>query len=225
MQKAKKRFVIFIVCFALVAGSMALVLMYFIRDLWDPEYQERFSVWVAELGFRGVLVLFGIQIVQIVVAIIPGGPVQLVAGAAYGLWKGLAIMIAGCIVATVLIFFTVRRFGLPLVRRFFGEEVINTWGFLANEKRTALIIFIFYLIPGAPKDFLIYFGPLTRLSLLQFTVISVFGRVPVLLSSTAMGDAAMRGNWVLFFSVFGVTALAGILGIQFRDRIIQRFRE
>ena len=29
---------------------------------------------------------------------------------------------------------------------------------------------------------------------------------------------------VLFFLVFGLTAIIGILGIQFRDRIISRFK-
>ena len=61
--------------------------------------------------------------------------------------------------------------------------------------------------------------------MVQFTVISVLGRFPALLSSTIMGDAAMQGNWVLFFVVFGFTAVFGILGIHFKERIKQRFKE
>jgi hypothetical protein len=40
-----------------------------------------------------------------------------------------------------------------------------------------------------------------------------------------MGDAAMQGNWVLLIVIFGLTGLAGILGIQFRERICRRFRK
>jgi uncharacterized membrane protein YdjX (TVP38/TMEM64 family) len=225
MKKETRRFVLPLVFFVLLAGVIALVTMYFLRDLQDPEYQYLFSEWVADLGFFGMFVLLGIQILQIVVAIIPGGPVQMIAGAAYGVWKGMLIMIVGCIIATVFIFFLVKKFGVPLVRRFFGAQAMETWGFLSNSKRTAQVIFIFYLIPGTPKDFFVYLGPLTRLSLLQFTVISVFGRLPVMFSSTAMGDAAIRGNWPLFFAIFGVTALAGIFGIQFRDKIQRRLIE
>ncbi|MDR0512999.1 MAG: VTT domain-containing protein [Treponema sp.] len=223
MKKENFRLVFFLCGFVFVTGIIALFAMYFLRDLQDPQYAQQFTDWVSELGITGVLVLFAIQVTQIVVAVIPGGPVQMIAGAAYGVWKGLIIMIIGCIFATIIIFVTVRRFGVPLVKYFFGAHVMEKWSFLSNSKRTAHAIFIFYLIPGLPKDFFVYLGPLTRLSLFHFTTISVFGRLPAMLSSTAMGDAAMRGNWALFLSVFAVTAVAGILGIQFREKLIKRF--
>ena len=222
MRRVKLRFIIFLVLFLLLTVVLGLVFWPLIKNLGNPEYREMFSAWVTALGLRGVLVLFGIQVLQIVVAVIPGGPVQLIAGAVYGAWKGLLIIEAGCALATMLVFSLVRKFGLPLVRRFFGDDAISTWGFLANEKKTALVTFIVFLIPGTPKDTLTYLAPLSRLSLVQFTLISVFARFPAILSSTVMGDAAMQGNRVLFLVVFGLTALIGILGIQFRERIIKR---
>jgi len=225
MEKANRRFIMFLAFFILFSGVVALAAWPFIRDLQSPEYREMFSAWITGLGFRGVLVLLGIQILQIVIAPIPGGPVQIFAGAAYGTWGGLLIMLIGCIAATMLIFAMVRKFGLPFLKRFLGEGALNTWSFLANEKKASLLVFILFLIPGTPKSFLVYLGPLTRLSMIQFTAISVFGRFPALLSSTVMGDAAMQGNWVLFFTVFGLTAVLGILGIHFKERIKQRFKE
>ena len=224
MQKDKCRFIIFLILFFLFTGIMGLFFWSFISDLQKPEYQEAFSAWVADLGIKGVVVLFGFQILQIVVAVIPEGPVQIIAGAAYGVWGGLLIIIAGCIIATLLVFSLVRKFGLPLVKRFIGTDAINTWGFLASRKKTALITFVLFLIPGIPKDTLTYLVPLSRLSIVQFTLISVIARFPAILSSTAMGDAAMQGNRVLFIVIFGITGLAGILGIQFKERVIQRFR-
>ncbi|MCL2374270.1 MAG: VTT domain-containing protein, partial [Treponema sp.] len=190
-----------------------------------PEYQQVFGEWVAGLGFRGVLVLFFVYVVTVLVAPVPGGPVQILAGAVYGTWGGLLIMLAGWVAGTLLIFSLVGKFGLPLVRRFLGGEALDTWSFLSNEKKTSMVVFILFLIPGLPKSFIAYMGPLTNLPIVQFTVISVFGRFPALLSSTAMGDAAMQGNWPLFFVVFAITAVTGLLGIQFRERIIRRFKE
>jgi len=215
----------FLAFFIVFSGVVALLAWPFIRELQSPEYREAFSAWITGLGFRGVLILFGIMVFQVIVAPIPGGPVQIFAGAAYGTWGGLLIALAGCIVATMLIFATVRKFGLPFVKRFLGENTLTTWSFLASEKKASLLVFILFLIPGTPKSFLVYLGPLTRLSMVQFTVISVLGRFPALLSSTIMGDAAMQGNWVLFFVVFGFTAVFGILGIHFKERIKQRFKE
>ena len=223
IKQPKFRFILFLTAFFLLTGILGLIFLPFIRNLENAEYREIFSGWVAGLGVKGLLILFGIQMLQIVVAVIPGGPVQLIAGAAYGTWGGLAILEAGCFAATMTVFFMVRKFGLPFVRRFFGEDVIGAWGFLSNEKRTALVTFILFLIPGTPKDTLTYLAPLSKLSLIQFTLISVIARFPAILSSTAMGDAAMQGKKILFFVVFGITAVIGILGIQFRDKIIGKF--
>ena len=225
MEKANRRFMFFLVFFIVFSGVVALIAWPFISNLKSPEYREAFSVWITNLGFMGVFILFGIMVVQVIVAPIPGGPVQIFAGAAYGTWGGLLITLAGCIVATMLIFAVVRKFGLPFLKRFLGSDALTSWSFLSSEKKASLLVFILFLIPGTPKSFLVYLGPLTRLSMMQFTTISVLGRFPALLSSTVMGDAAMQGNWVLFFVVFGITAGLGILGIHFKERIKQRFGE
>jgi len=225
MQRANRSFFVFLLVFLILSTIASLAAWPFIRELHTPEYQEAFAAWIAELGFRGVVVLFCVQVLQVVLAPLPGGPVQILAGAVYGTWGGLGIMMAGWVAATVLIFSMVRKFGLPLLRRILGDDALKTWSFLANEKKTSMLVFILFLIPGLPKSFLVYLGPLTRLSMFQFTFISVVARFPALLSSTAMGDAAMQGNWPLFFAVFGLTAAAGIVGIHYKDRIIGRFRE
>ena len=221
-QKDKLRFIIFLVLFCLLTGVLGLIFWSLISELQKPQFQEAFSAWVSGLGLKGVFVLLGLQILQVVVSVIPGGPVQIIAGAAYGVWGGLFIIISGCTAATMLVFFMVRKFGLPLVKRFIGASALETWGFLASEKKTALVTFILFLIPGVPKDTLTYLAPLSRLSLVQFTMISIIARFPAMLSSTVMGDAAIQGNRVLFSAVFGITFLAGILGIQFKDRIARK---
>jgi len=224
MKKVKYRFIIFLILFFILTGILGLVFWPFIKNLQNPEYREMFSAWVSSLGIKGILVLFGIQVLQIVVAVIPGGPVQLIAGAAYGAWGGLLIIEIGCAFATMIVFVMVRKFGLPLIKRFFGDDVLNTWSFLKDEKKTALVTFILFLIPGTPKDTLTYLTPLSRLSLVQFTLISVFARFPAVLMSTVMGDAAVKGNWIVFAFVFALTAVIGIVGIQFRERFIERLK-
>jgi len=222
MQKANRRFVLFLIFFILLSAVVGLLFMPVISEFQDPENQERFNAWIASLGFRGVLILFGMQVLQTIVAPIPGGPVQVFAGAVYGTWKGLFIMLAGSVAATILVFSVVRKYGLPLLKRFFGDDALKNWGFLSNEKKTSLVVFILFLIPGTPKGFLTYMGPYSRLSLVQFTWVSALGRFPALLSSTAMGDAAMQGNWRLFFLIFALTAILGILGIHFKSRVMKR---
>ena len=222
-KSPKLPLIIFIIIFVAVTVVLTVLFWPFIKDLRNPEYRENFSLWVKELGFKGWFILLGLQILQIVVSFIPGGPVELIAGAAYGAWGGLGICLAGCVFSASLIFFTVKKFGLPLVKRFFGEENIKTWGFLKDVRKTTMVVFIVFIIPGTPKDMLTWLGPLSGLSLLQFVVISTFARTPAILCTTIMGDSMIQGNWIVFLMLFFFTALIGMLGILFKDKIVKKF--
>ncbi|MDR2617369.1 MAG: VTT domain-containing protein [Treponema sp.] len=213
-------FVILVLVFAAAAIALTVVFWPFIRDLGDPVYREQFSAWVTGLGIKGVAVLLGLQIVQIILAVIPGGPVELIAGAAYGALGGTAICVLGCIIASSAVFLTVKKFGLPLIRRFFGEENIRSWKFLGDSDRAARAVFIVFLIPGTPKDMLTWFAPLSGLQLHTFTAVSVFARIPAILTTAVMGDSMIQGNWVMFLSFFLATALAGMAGLKFRRKIL-----
>ncbi|MDR0313191.1 MAG: VTT domain-containing protein [Treponema sp.] len=219
MEKAKVRLIILAAIFAVGTVTLTIVFWPFIRDLQNPEYREAFSLWVQGLGFYGVLILFGIHALQMVVAIIPGGPVALVAGAAYGAWIGTAIIVAGCVFTSTIIFFMVKKFGLPLLRRFFGEKDINNWIFLKDTRKVARAVFLLFLIPGTPKDLLTWLCPITRLTLGQFVVLSTLGRIPAILTTAIMGDSMIQGNWVLSVSIFAGIAVIGFLGMWFRDKI------
>jgi uncharacterized membrane protein YdjX (TVP38/TMEM64 family) len=222
-KKSRRLLIVLVVVFAALTGILSFLFWPLIRDLRNPLYREQFTAWVTGLGFKGVLILFGFMVLQIVVAVIPGGPVELIAGTAYGAFGGFAICAAGSCAATAAVFLMVKKFGLPLVRRFFGTAVLESWSFLRNEKKAARLVFILFIIPGIPKDTLTYLAPFSRLSLLRFTGVSVFARLPAILCTTIMGDAVMEGNWLMFFCIFAFTALAGFAGIQWRDRLIRRF--
>lgn len=211
------------ILFVLTAAGLTVLFWPLIRELNDPAYREAFSAWVAGLGPGGVFILLGLQILQIVVAVIPGGPVELIAGAAYGAWGGFGICAAGCVIASSLVFAVVRKFGLPLLRRFFGDRKIKHWKFLEDAKKTAMVVFILFLVPGMPKDILTWFAPLSRLSLARFVIISVVARTPAMLSSTMMGDSMIQGDWSMVLVLFLIIGLAGLGGIQFRDKIVTMF--
>jgi uncharacterized membrane protein YdjX (TVP38/TMEM64 family) len=223
MERNRRPLLVFSILLVLTSAGLTLLFWPLIRELNDPAYREAFSAWVAGLGPGGIFILLGLQIFQIIVAIIPGGPVELIAGAAYGAWAGFGICAAGCVIASSLVFITVKKFGLPLLRRFFGEKKIKHWKFLEDAKKTAMVIFVLFLVPGMPKDILTWFAPLSRLSLARFVIISLVARTPAILSSTMMGDSMIQGNWVMVLVIFLVIGLAGLAGIQFRDKIVRAF--
>jgi uncharacterized membrane protein YdjX (TVP38/TMEM64 family) len=224
MKNSPRAGVVFFAVFFIVSAAVCLLLRPFIVNMRLNEYRERFSAWIADLGVKGVFILLGIQALQIIVAVIPGGPVEIAAGAAYGAWGGFAICILGCFIAATGIFFTVRIFGLPLVERLFGKKLTSKYRFLGNTKKVSLAIFLLFLIPGIPKDALTYIAPLGAIKPGRFLLISTSARAPAILMSTMLGSSMLRGNWALIALLFAATALAGIIGLLYGERIAGKIR-
>ena len=104
-------------------------------------------------------------IFQVFAAIIPGGPFQIGAGYAFGVWKGSLICDFATTLASVVIFLLVRRFGVSFIELFIDKEKLESIKFLKDNEKVEGILFLLFLIPGTPKDLLSYFAGLTRIKL------------------------------------------------------------
>ena len=90
----KIKFVLFIVVFiGLIALGIALM-PYFI-DLINEESRAATAQELRDEGFMGVLTVLVLQILQVVVAFIPGEVVQIMAGVIYGGIWGAVIFLTG----------------------------------------------------------------------------------------------------------------------------------
>lgn len=63
----------------------------FIMKLSTVEGQEAFKEKIDSMGVGGVLLLFGLQILQILLVVLPGEPFEVLAGMCYGAWGRLLI--------------------------------------------------------------------------------------------------------------------------------------
>ena len=92
---------------AIIIGAIAYLWPLF-RNISTTEGQMEFKQRIEDLGFLGMLMLFGLQFAQIFLVIIPGEPIEVLAGMCYGTVGGmLFITISACIITTI-IFFAVR---------------------------------------------------------------------------------------------------------------------
>ena len=82
---------------------------------------EKFRDWVDGAGPMGRIYFLGIQVLQVVVAIIPGEPVEIGAGYAFGAVEGTGLCILGTVIGSMAVYFFVRRFGIKAVEIFFPD--------------------------------------------------------------------------------------------------------
>lgn len=162
--------------------------------------------WILSFGKWSYLVLFAIVYLQVVIAILPGEPFQIAAGLAFGPIVGSLLSTLGTLLASITTFLLTRIFGYKLIEFFFSERTRSKMDLRDyNEENIERIVFIAFLIPGTPKDFLAYAVGLTPLSLLTWIRITVIARFPPIIMATLGGQALNSGN----FKTAAVTLLIG----------------
>lgn len=173
--------------------------------------------FVSDHAFVSRLAMLGINIVQVLLAFLPGEPVELASGYAFGFWEGTALCLVASGLATSMIYWATRRWGWKLVGLFFDRSLFDRFSWLKSAKRLELIMFIVFLIPGMPKDFLTYFAGLTNMRFLPVVLIATFGRIPSIVTSTIAASAVGSGNWPLVACTLVASAfLLAVGGLMYR---------
>ena len=194
-----------------VLAVMILIVALLIIKIGVPFYQtitepNAARDWILSFGKWSYLVLFAIVYLQVVIAILPGEPFQIAAGLAFGPIVGSLLSTLGTLLASITTFLLTRIFGYKLIEFFFSERTRSKMDLRDyNEENIERIVFIAFLIPGTPKDFLAYAVGLTPLSLLTWIRITVIARFPPIIMATLGGQALNSGN----FKTAAVTLLIG----------------
>ncbi len=158
------------------------------------------------------LIFIGIQFLQVIFAFIPGELVEVAAGYIYGPFFGTVLCLIGVLPATCIIFGLTRLLGHKFTSIMLDERDLKKFSFLNDEKKLTATLFLLYFFPGTPKDVITYFAGITRIKFLPFLLISVFCRIPSVLSSTLAGGALGENKFMLSVIIFGVTGVTVLLG-------------
>lgn len=211
----------------IAAASIAIFILLTIAIAWfvgRPMLQylkepEKFRAWVDSAGFMGRVYFLGIQILQVVVAIIPGEPVEIGAGYAFGAVEGTILCMLGTIIGSMAVYFFVRRFGVKAVEIFFPIEKIEKLKFLNTAKKRDALMFLLVFIPGTPKDLLGYVAPIVGITPQAWLFITSVARIPSVVTSTVGGGALGGKEYVFAIIAFAVTLLISGIGLLIYRRI------
>ncbi len=217
MKEISKKVVLSIIIVILALAFCILCLPLF-KYMVTKNFQIDLAKFVNSVGVWGMLVLFMVQCLQIVIAIIPGEPIELVAGAMYGTFGGMAICLFGILVSSGIMFYFTRKLGKEKIKHSKIYPKITKYSFLTNEKKLESMVFVLYFIPGTPKDLLVYICALTDISFKRFLILSTVARIPSVITSTMAGASFATGNHLLMIVIFIITGIAGALGIWYHNK-------
>ena len=183
---------------------------------------EKFRAWVNESGIWGMIAFVGMTVFQVIIAFVPGEPLEIGAGYAFGAFWGTLLCIIGITLGSLIVFWLVRTLGVRLLEVFFTYEKIKSLKFLQNEKRLALITFFLFFLPGTPKDLLTYFVGLTKIDFKGFLFIVAVARIPSVITSTIGGSLLGSEKYILAIIAFGITLLISVIGWVIYNKISKK---
>jgi len=200
MNHKKKANILKILILIIVVAIFVIATINFfpiIRNLTTTEGKIEFKNRIQNSGFLGMLLLFGLQVAQIFLFIIPGEPIEILAGMCYGGVGGTIFVLISSAIISTAIFFLVRILGRKFVYAFSDEEKvkkIEKSKLFQDPKKVEIIMLILFLLPGTPKDLLVYIAGLLPIKPWKFILISTLARIPSIISSTYAGEKILAGN-------------------------------
>lgn len=143
-----------------------------VMALSDPVARENLQQYFASKGIGGWLIFLVVQILQVVVAMIPGEPIEICAGLLYGpVWGTLSCML-GILIGSLIVYALVKKLGMPIVSVFIDPDRLQNLWFVRDESRFEKIAFLLFFIPGTPKDLLTWAAGLLKINPLRFFLFS-----------------------------------------------------
>lgn len=201
---------------------LSAVLTFMAYRMYKNNGMESLEKFVSSVGVWGVAIMLLLQLLQVVFAVIPGEPMELVMGALYGTLGGAALSILGALLGSVIIFVLVSFFGKGYIESFIDSDRFDKLKFLKDPTKRDVLVFILMFIPGTPKDLLTYFAPLTGIGLVKFLVISTVARIPSVISSTYVGSKFAQGSYLRSAVVFAVVGAVSLVGIYVYNKIVDK---
>jgi uncharacterized membrane protein YdjX (TVP38/TMEM64 family) len=167
--------------------------------------------------FPPELAFVGLQVVQVLVAPIPGQLVGLVSGYLFGFWLGLALTMVGLAVGTVLAIGLARLLGEGVVRRFVPKRHMARFDTLVGAGGL-WNFFLIFLLPVFPDDAACFLAGLTRLPLWQLVGVALLGRLPGMAVLAFVGASAGEGSTAAYV-VLGVALVLSVALWLFSDEV------
>lgn len=205
----KYRYLILALSIAVMAGLTLA--------LWKPltnfiENPDSLALLIEKAGIWGPVVFMLLNTVQVLLAIIPGGPFEVAAGALFGPFTGTLMCDIAMTAGGMITFFFARKFGMQFIELFVDRKEIESVKFLHSNEKYTTLLFLFFLLPGTPKDLMCYVVGLTDIKWTTWLVINFVGRFPAILLSALGGSALGEQKYGIFIATFFVIIILYFLG-------------
>jgi len=175
-------------------------------------------------GPLSVVIFIGLQIVQVLIAPIPGELNGFIGGYLYGPLMGTIYSTIGLTIGSCLAFLLARWLGMPFVEKIVTPQIIQKYDYFM-EHRGIPITFILFLIPGFPKDALSYIIGLSHMKTTTFLILCTAGRLLGTIMLSISGSYARNNQNAAMLAILGVSALITLLAYYYHEALLNLVRK
>lgn len=192
-----------------------------LAGLWGPLSQIGANpaivrAWLEPLGPLAPLAFFLLNVIQIVVAPIPGYPVQVLGGILFGLPLGSVFTVGGMVAGGTLAAWLGRRLGRPWLEQRLGAETLEHWGIIAHIDS----FWTWWLILLIPVGDIPYFlAGLTKIQLRTLALAILTSRGPFTVLIVWMGSSVADLPLMWLAWLLAGIGLLVVLGLSQRSRL------
>jgi uncharacterized membrane protein YdjX (TVP38/TMEM64 family) len=221
----------------IAAGVCALALLgyWYAKPLWLKAVsfyhliteREQVKNFVTSFGAGAPVVFVGLQILQVLFAPFPGEATGFIGGFLFGTARGFIYSSIGLTVGSWLNFSIGRFLGERYVRKHIPSVHLDRMDRFV-KRQGIIVLFVLFVLPGFPKDYLCLFLGLSAISFKVFMALAVFGRMPGTLMLSLQGAFVFEKHYKWFVLILGLCLVMVFLAYRFRENLyrwLERFNE
>jgi len=186
---------------------VVMVILYTYHFAIDNAFLPRLVIeWVViplrDLQFLGILLFFGVMVLQAIIAPIPSEICLLACGLIWGIALGSIIGLGGSLLTALIGFYIARRGGKPIADTLLGHRTTEAMAYYTS-RHGGIFLFTARAIPMVPYDLFTMVGGFVQMEPKRYAVATAIGTVPRVIFYSWVGTLLV-GNIDAFITLFKV---------------------
>lgn len=206
--------------------GIAVLFYFFHNSIWDITLsvydflsdREKINAWIDSFGKGAPAVFIAFQVLQVIFAPVPGEATGFIGGYLFGALKGFIFSSIGLTIGSWLNFIIGRFLGERYIRKLIPQGTLERFD-KALKRQGIFVIFILFILPGFPKDYLCLFLGLSNLPFRIFIVLATFGRIPGTLMLSLQGAYVYQKMYGLFALILIIVLLLSLFAYLLRNKV------
>ena len=174
--------------------------------------------FIMSFGVLSPVIFILLNVLQVIIAPIPGQITGFLGGALFGVWLGTLYSTIGTVLGTFIVVVLARKFGEPLVKKWINKKIYKKFSNFSEEKG-AFSLFLVYLLPFLPDDLISMMAGLSKIKIKYIVLVAFLGRLPGMFLLSLAGAGIVSSDPKISLILAGIIILFCAIVYIYRDRL------